>query len=137
VKVAEDANTFAFMGINPLSDGHLLVVPKQHSQDLLDTPPDDLAAVMLEAQRLAKVAADALGADGVNVVNCSGAAASQSVFHFHLHVIPRYAHPSRDCLGPPWKPGVAGDAKLISSLGARLRSGARKSGRPDWRFLDS
>lgn len=68
--MAEDATTFAFMDINPGSDGHLLVVPKQHSADLVEIPADDLAATTLAAQRIAKVALSELGAEG-------GAAASR------------------------------------------------------------
>ncbi|WP_116050627.1 HIT family protein [Amycolatopsis palatopharyngis] len=123
VKVAEDDTTYAFMDINPASDGHLLVVPKRHSKDLLEIPGDDLTAVTLAAQRLAKVAVEELGSDGVNLLNCCGAAAWQSVFHFHLHVIPRYADKARDRLTLPWKPEVAGDMDTIAALGARLSAG--------------
>ncbi|MER7010285.1 HIT family protein [Saccharopolyspora sp. NPDC000359] len=126
VKVAEDAATCAFMDINPASDGHLLVVPKRHSKDLFEIPADDLAAVTLAAQRVAKAAADVLGADGVNLLNCCGAAAWQSVFHFHLHVIPRYADKAKDRLVLPWRPEVPGDPDTIAALGGRI-SGALAS----------
>ena len=91
VKVAETASTYAFMDINPANDGHLLVIPKQHSTDLLDIGADDLTATTLEAQRIARAMVDNAGADGVNLLNCCKAPAWQTVFHFHLHVIPRYA----------------------------------------------
>lgn len=120
VKVAEDESTFAFMDINPASDGHLLVIPKRHSKDLLDVPAEDLAAVTLAAQRIAKIVVEEFAADGVNLVNCCGAEAWQTVFHFHLHVVPRYADKSKDRLSLPWQPGVPGDASLIADLGARL-----------------
>ncbi|MGQ0482933.1 MAG: HIT family protein [Pseudonocardia sp.] len=120
VKVAEDAATYTFMDINPASDGHLLVVPRRHSRDLLDIPADDLTAVTLAAQRIARTAVGEFGADGVNLLNCCGADAWQSVFHFHLHVIPRYVDKTRDRLGLPWKPGVPGDKDVISALGGRL-----------------
>ncbi len=120
VMVAEDAATCTFMDINPASDGHLLVVPRRHSRDLLDIPADDLTAVTLAAQRIARTAVGEFGADGVNLLNCCGADAWQSVFHFHLHVIPRYVDKTRDRLGLPWKPGVPGDQDLISALGGRL-----------------
>lgn len=113
-KVAEDATTFAFMDINPGSDGHLLVVPKQHSADLVEIPADDLAATTLAAQRIAKVALSELGADGVNLLNCSGAAAWQSVFHFHLHVIPRYRDKKKDRLELPFEPGIPADTEAIA-----------------------
>ncbi|MDI2027616.1 HIT family protein [Saccharopolyspora sp. TS4A08] len=120
VKVAEDETTLAFMDIHPASDGHLLVTPKRHSQDLFDIPADDLTAVTLAGQRIAKVAAEEFGADGVNLLNCCGSAAWQSVFHFHLHVIPRYRDKSHDTLTLPWKPHVPGDANLLTDLGNRL-----------------
>lgn len=70
VMVAEDDNTYAFMDIDPGSDGHLLVVPRRHSTDLLDIPADDLTATTLAAQWIAKVAVTEFGADGVNLLNC-------------------------------------------------------------------
>lgn len=120
VKVADDDTTYAFMDINPASDGHLLVVPKRHSKDLLDISPDDLAAVTLAAQRVAKAAVGEFGADGVNLLNCCGADAWQTVFHFHLHVIPRYVDKTKDRLVLPWKPMVAGDMDAIAAVGGRL-----------------
>ena len=118
--IAEDDATCAFMDINPASDGHLLVIPKHHSRDLLEIPPVDLAAVTLTAQRIAKAAVAELGADGVNLLNCCGADAWQTVFHFHLHVIPRYRDRYKDRLKLPWTPGVAGQESVISDLGVRL-----------------
>lgn len=120
VKVADDDTTYAFMDINPASDGHLLVVPKRHSKDLFDIPADDLAAVTLTAQRIAKAAVREFGADGVNLLNCCGADAWQTVFHFHLHVVPRYVDKAKDRLVLPWKPGVAGDMDAIAAVGGRL-----------------
>lgn len=120
VKVAEDATTVAFMDINPASDGHLLVIPKRHSKDLYEIPPDDLIAVTLTAQRIARTAVEELAADGVNLLNCCGADAWQTVFHFHMHVIPRYIDKGKDRLVLPWKPGVPGDADAITALGDRL-----------------
>ncbi|CAB4699284.1 MAG: HIT domain-containing protein [Actinobacteria bacterium] len=122
-KVAEDERTFAFMDINPGSEGHALVIPKEHAPDLLSIPAEDLAACALMGQRIAQraVAADGLGADGVNLVNSCGAAAWQTVFHFHLHVIPRYAgQPGRDSLQLPWTPAPA-DVTTLPALADRLR----------------
>ena len=95
-KVAEDATTFAFMDIDPGAEGHVLVVPRRHSTDLFDISADDLTATALSAQRVARAAMSALRAEGVNLFNCSGTAAWQSVFHFHMHVIPRYSDGNRD-----------------------------------------
>jgi histidine triad (HIT) family protein len=88
-KVHEDDRTIAFMDINPVTRGHLLVVPRTHSRDLLEIDPQDLAATMEAVQLVAAKAARAVGADGVNVVNNCGSAAGQTVFHFHVHVVPR------------------------------------------------
>lgn len=115
-KVAEDATTFAFMDIDPGSDGHLVVIPKRHSADLIEIPADDLVATTLAAQRIAKVVLSELGADGVNLLNCCGPAAWQTVFHFHLHVIPRYRDKGRDRLELPFKPGMPADAGAIAEF---------------------
>jgi histidine triad (HIT) family protein len=120
VGIAEDDTTYAFMDINPGSDGHLLVIPKRHSRDLFDIPADDLAAVTLAAQRIAKATVAELGADGVNLLNCCGADAWQTVFHFHLHVVPRYVDKTKDRLVLPWQPGIPGDMNTIAALGDRL-----------------
>ena len=120
VPVAEDDATYAFMDINPASEGHLLVIPKRHSRDLLDIPADDLAAVAQAAQRIARVAVAEYDAAGVNLLNCCGADAWQTVFHFHLHVIPRYTDPAKDRLTLPWDPGQGGDSAAIAALGERL-----------------
>ena len=120
VRVAEDDATYAFMDINPAAEGHLLVVPKRHSADLFEIPADDLAATTLAAQRIARVAVDELGADGVNLLNCCGAVAWQTVFHLHLHVIPRYSDKAKDRLALPWEPGTAGDPQVIAAVGGRL-----------------
>ncbi len=89
-KVHEDDRTIAFMDINPWARGHTLVIPKAHSRDLGEIDADDLAACAATAQRIALRQRERLGADGVNLLNAFGAAAWQTVFHFHLHVIPRY-----------------------------------------------
>lgn len=120
VKVAEDDTTYAFFDINPASDGHLLVIPKRHSKDLFAIAPEDLTVVTLAAQRIAKAAVAELGADGVNILNCCGAVAWQTVFHFHLHVIPRYVDKAKDRIVLPWEPGVPGDMDAIIALGSRL-----------------
>jgi len=113
-KLAEDEATFAFMDIDPGSDGHLLVIPKRHSADLVDISPDDLTATVLAAQRIARAVLTELGADGVNLLNCSGTEAWQSVFHFHLHVIPRYRDRSKDRMELPFQPGMPVDPEAIA-----------------------
>lgn len=123
--VAEDETTYAFMDINPGSDGHLLVIPKAHRKDLVEIPADDLTAVTLMAQRIAKVAVDVFGADGVNLLNCCGADAWQTVFHFHLHVIPRYRDKSKDRLTLPWRPDVPGRPEELAARAEALAAALR------------
>lgn len=122
-KVAEDASTLAFMDIDPGADGHVLVIPKRHSVDLLDIPASDLAATAIAAQRIARAALPGLGAEGVNLLQCSGATAWQTVGHFHLHVIPRYRDRRRDRMELPFEPGRQADPDDLARH-ARLLAGA-------------
>jgi histidine triad (HIT) family protein len=115
--VDQDERTVAFMDINPATRGHALVVTRTHVKDLYEVGPEDLAACANAAQRLSGRARDRLRADGVNVLNSTGAAAWQTVFHFHLHVIPRYRG---DPLRLPWIPGP-GDPDEIASAAEALR----------------
>jgi len=117
--VDEDERTIAFMDISPATRGHALVIPRAHAADVHAIDPQDLAAVAVTAQRVAAKARANLGAEGVNLLNSSGAAAWQTVFHFHMHVIPRYAD---DPLKLPWVP-AAGDMDEIAATGAQLRGG--------------
>jgi histidine triad (HIT) family protein len=114
--VDEDERTISFMDIAPATRGHALVIPREHSPDLLSIEPEDLAAVNLAAQRLAVRIKDRLSADGVNLINACGAVAFQTVFHFHLHVIPRY---QGDGLRLPWVP-TPGDAAEIAAAAQEL-----------------
>jgi histidine triad (HIT) family protein len=114
--VAEDDQTVAFMDIAPATRGHLLVIPKRHSVDLLSIPEDDLEATVTAAKAMAQRVKDKLGADGVNLLNSCGRAAWQTVFHFHVHVIPRYAD---DPLKLPWIP-AQGDLDEIRQTGDLL-----------------
>ena len=114
--VDEDERTIAFMDINPASDGHALVIPRVHAANLLEIDREDLQATMLAAQRLAARITERLGSTGVNLLNSCGAQAWQTVFHFHLHVIPRYPG---DPLRLPWVPRPA-DPEHIAELAGRL-----------------
>ena len=108
-RVDEDERTITFMDINPATRGHVLVVPREHVKDLLEIDAGALEAVTLAAQRVAKVMPDRLGADGVNLLNSCGRAAWQTVFHFHVHVIPRYED---DPLELPTRPQRAEEDEL-------------------------
>ena len=110
--VDEDERTVAFMDINPATRGHALVIPRAHSSDLLSVDPEDLSAVALASARLAARIRERLSADGVNLVNSCGAVAWQTVFHFHVHVIPRY---SGDPLRLPWVPAPGDPAEIAAA----------------------
>jgi histidine triad (HIT) family protein len=115
-RVDEDERTVAFMDINSATRGHLLVVPREHSTDLLDVPEADLDACARMAKKLAARAKERLAADGVNLINSCGPAAWQTVLHFHVHVIPRYAN---DPLRLPWVP-APGDREEVAAAAAEL-----------------
>lgn len=115
--VEEDQHTVAFMDINPATRGHALVVPRRHTADLLEIGDDDLAVTILAAKRLSARMMERLGADGVNLINGCRPVAWQTVFHFHVHVIPRYRG---DSMRPPWRP-APGDPQQIAAVAEALR----------------
>ncbi len=116
-KIYEDERTYAFMDINPASTGHALIIPKEHARDIHDLSPEALAATALSAQKVAAAVRDTVAPDGINLLQCNEPAAGQTVFHFHLHVIPRM---EADGLALGW-PIVPGDMDAIASLATRLR----------------
>ncbi|MFL5892202.1 MAG: HIT family protein [Solirubrobacterales bacterium] len=115
--VDSDEHTVAFMDINPATRGHALVVPRQHAADLFEISDEDLERTIVAARRLARKVKAALEPDGFNVLNSCGAAAWQTVFHFHLHVVPRYED---DPLELPWVPSE-GDADEIAAAADKIR----------------
>jgi histidine triad (HIT) family protein len=117
--VDSDESTVAFMDINPATRGHALVVPRAHSADLLEIGEDDLERTMLAARRLARRMDEVLEPDGFNILNSCRPAAWQTVFHFHVHVIPRY---DDDPLKLPWIPRGA-EAEEIERIAERVRGG--------------
>ena len=118
VKVDEDERTLTFMDINPLSAGHCLVVTRQHAPTLFDADVDDLKAAVATAKRVAQAIRMALRPDGLNLLQANGAAAFQSVPHFHLHLIPRWTN---DGKGFDWTL-VPGDREAITRTAERLRA---------------
>ncbi len=91
IRIHEDEDLLAILDIRPFTRGHTLVLPKQHTVDLTDTPPATLAAMAVLGQRVAQASrVSGLHADGNNVAINDGKAAFQSVFHIHLHVVPRH-----------------------------------------------
>src|SRR5712691_9156737 len=118
MKVYEDARTLCFMDINPLSSGHCLVVTKNHAATLFESDDEDLKAAIVTAKRVATALRSAVKPDGLNLLQATGAAAFQSVPHFHLHLIPRWTN---DGKGFDWKV-VPGDRAQITKVGETLRN---------------
>lgn len=98
----EDENFRVILDLGPATRGHALLIPKEHYRDLFDLDDETAAKVLLKAKRIASRMKKALGADGFNLVQNNGEAAGQTVFHFHMHLIPRYTD---DHAGILWKPG--------------------------------
>ncbi|MGE7024036.1 HIT family protein [Solibacillus cecembensis] len=90
LKVYEDEHVFAFMDIMPLTKGHTLLIPKTHCRDLFEMPEDVARNLYAAAPKVANAIKTAFNPVGMNTVNNNGAAAGQTVFHYHLHLIPRY-----------------------------------------------
>jgi histidine triad (HIT) family protein len=89
-RVYEDDDTLAFMDVMPQSPGHLLVIPKTPSRNLLDADPVVLSRLMPVVQKLARAAKEAFDAEGITIIQFNEPAAGQTVFHLHFHIIPRY-----------------------------------------------
>jgi len=90
-KVYEDESVLAFLDANPVSKGHLLVIPKKHYKDIFDIEEKVLQKIIVVAKKLALDAKEKLKAEGVNLINSNKKVAQQEVFHYHLHVVPRYS----------------------------------------------
>ena len=91
-RVYEDEVTLAFLDLGQVNPGHVLVAVKRHAATLLDLTPDEAAAAMRTAQRIARAAKDAFDPPGITLLQANGREGEQTVFHFHLHVVPRHAH---------------------------------------------
>ncbi len=124
MRVYEDEWTLCIMDINPLNSGHCLVLTKAHAPTIWDSEVADLQAAMVTARRVAVALKAAVKPDGLNILQANGAAAFQSVPHFHLHLIPRWNH---DGKGFDWKL-VPGERDHIMKVGEKLRA-ALGSGR--------
>ena len=115
--VDSDEHTVAFMDINPATRGHALVIPRAHAADLMAISDQDLERTTLAARRLVRRMEETLEPDGFNLINACRAAAWQTVFHFHIHVIPRYVD---DPLRLPVHPEQASREEL-GAVAAELR----------------
>lgn len=117
-KLYEDNETLAFMDINPVHDGHCLVIPKAHHATVFVLPAACFAAVGATAIRIANAVNVALSPDGVNLLQANGPGAAQSVAHFHLHILPRRMN---DGLAVNWTP-KPGDRARIAEIAERIRA---------------
>jgi histidine triad (HIT) family protein len=118
-KVHEDEHTIAFMDLNPWTRGHALVIPREHTRNIWTAPAETVERTGVAAQRLAIAMRDRLGCDGVNTLNSCEPAAWQTVFHYHVHVIPRYED---DPLRLPGQPQEVSQDELAEVAG-ELRGG--------------
>jgi histidine triad (HIT) family protein len=117
MRIYEDDLTIAIMDINPLNAGHCLIIVKNHTPTIFDAAESDLQAAIATAKKVAIGLKAAVKPDGLNMLQANGAAAFQSVPHYHLHLIPRW---NNDGKGFDW-PLVAGDRAQIQAVGVRLR----------------
>ena len=117
VKVHEDAKTLAFMDVMPEAEGHVLVVPKEPAQDILDVSADGLTAMMATVQKVARAVDKALAPDGILLKQYNRAPAGQSIFHVHFHIVPRWESVS---LAPHGK--VMVQASQLEPIAAKIRS---------------
>lgn len=116
-KVYEDALTIAFMDIGQVNPGHVLVATKRHAVTLLDLTPEECAAVMQTAQRIAQAIGREFDPAGLTLLQANGREGGQTVFHFHMHVVPRHAEDGVGLLWPRKEPPVA----VLQDYAARLR----------------
>ena len=115
-KIYEDDDTFAFMDINPANEGHALVIPKEHAADVHEVSEAAIAATVVSAKKVAAAIDKTLQPEGLNLLQCNGPAAAQSVMHFHMHVLPRK---NGDDLRLNW--GLEpGDMEAIGQLAQRI-----------------
>jgi histidine triad (HIT) family protein len=118
VKVYEDERVFAFMDINPINEGHLLIIPKAHAATIQEITEADFLAVMSATHKLAAAVKKALNPDGINLLQLNGKAANQVVPHLHVHIVPRWF--GDGVTVSQWEL-VAGDMEKIKGLAERIR----------------
>ena len=118
IDVYENEHVLAFMDINPISTGHVLVIPKGHWSDLYTMPDEQLGHVSAIVRKVAIAVRKALNPDGISITQANGKGAAQSVLHYHVHIVPRTIG---DELKINWKL-VPGDLEEIASVAARIKS---------------
>ena len=112
----EDDLVKVFLDINPVSMGHLLIIPKEHFENIFTTPENVLIRISQVCKKMALLCKEKLGATGVNIVNASGKDAQQSVFHLHFHIIPRYKKDGLDL----WFHGKSKDIDEVKEIQKKL-----------------
>jgi histidine triad (HIT) family protein len=121
-KLYENDKTVAFMDINPINPGHALIAPKFHARDIFETPDEWVGATMVTTRRIARAVQATVQPYGMNIVQANGPGAKQSVFHLHIHVVPRLKD---DNLTMNW-PINPGDKDAIAKLAERIRGNIPK-----------
>ena len=118
VKVLDEELVVAFMDINPSSKGHMLVVPKNHAENIFEIPESDLVALIKAVKRCAKAVKKALNAEGITILQLNGKASDQIVPHLHIHVIPRWENDGLSVSTWEMKPG---DMEEIQEIALKVK----------------
>ena len=118
VKVLDEKLVVAFMDINPSSKGHMLVVPKNHAENIFEIPESDLVALIKAVKRCAKAVKEALNAEGITILQLNGKASDQIVPHLHIHVIPRWENDGLSVSTWEMKPG---DMEEIQEIALKVK----------------
>ncbi len=122
-KIYENDKVLSFMDINPINDGHVLVIPKNHGATIHDLPQSDYLAVMSATQEIAKSVKKALNPDGMNIFQLNGEAANQVVPHLHVHILPRWSGDGLEISA--WEL-VPGDMEKINQIAAKIQQAAKE-----------
>ena len=123
-KVYEEDKVLAFEDINPISDGHTLVIPKRHFENLWEISGDDLKAIHLASQKIGRAIKEALQATGVAVLQLNGRGVNQTVMHYHLHLIPRTSG-SPELPVTAWEELKPGDMEVLKQTAEKITSAVR------------
>lgn len=120
-QVDEDATTLSFVDLFPVAQGHTLVVTKSHFENLFEASPEALAGVVAASHRVARAIRAAIAPDGLGVFQLNGAAAGQTVFHYHMHLVPRW-HGQKFKLHSR----VRGDADALRATAERIKAAVKR-----------
>jgi histidine triad (HIT) family protein len=120
--IGEDSETLAFLPLHPATRGHSLVIPKRHVANFMDAGETALASVMAMAARVARATTNVIHPEGLNLITSAGSAAGQTIFHLHVHVVPRWRD---DAIGNIWPPKQVTPADTLDEVAATLREALR------------